>query len=79
MQNDSVNICQRCIRGIETREGPLDNTTNASNEETRESVKGKKPYKAPSFRFQTAFEVSALSCGKIGGTSQQCNTTPKFS
>jgi hypothetical protein len=56
-------------------EGPLD-TTNASNDKTREPVKGKKPYKAPSFKFQTAFETSALSCGKIGSTQTGCGGGP---
>jgi len=54
-------------------------TTHASNDKTREPVKAKKPYKAPSFRFQAAFEVSALSCGKIAGTSSACNASKKLS
>jgi hypothetical protein len=66
------------IRGIKYQEGTLD-TTNASNEKSREPLTGKKPYKAPSFRFQTAFEASALSCGKIAGTSSACNSNKKLS
>jgi hypothetical protein len=46
---------------------------------TTQPVTGKKPYKTPSFRFETVFEVSALSCGKIQGTQGACNSVPKFS
>ena len=39
----------------------------------------KKPYKAPSFRFESVFEVSALACGKIASTGGACNSNSKFS
>jgi hypothetical protein len=39
----------------------------------------KKPYETPSFRFERVFEVSALSCGKIGSTSAGCHSNPKKS
>jgi hypothetical protein len=66
------------IRGIKYQEGTLD-TTNASNEKSREPLTGKKPYKAPSFRFQAAFEVSALVCGKIDPTNPLCKSNKKLS
>jgi len=49
-------------------------TTNDSIEKSREPLTGKKTYKAPSFRFQAAFEVSALVCGKISPTQGSCNS-----
>jgi hypothetical protein len=63
---------------IEYQEGTLD-TTNASNDKSREPLTGKKPYKAPSFRFQVAFEVSALVCGKIDPTQSTCTSNRKLS
>ena len=53
----------------------MTNKTNAENTDSSgekcEAVV-KKPYKAPSFRFESAFEVSALSCGKISATEGSC-------
>jgi hypothetical protein len=66
------------IRGAEYWEGFLD-TTNVSNDKKREPVTGKKPYKKPSFKFQTVFEVSALVCGKIAATQSACNSNKKVS
>jgi hypothetical protein len=39
----------------------------------------KKPYKAPSFRFESVFEVSALSCGKVASTEGSCGSNTKYS
>jgi hypothetical protein len=39
----------------------------------------KKPYKAPSFRFETAFEVSALACGKLISLGAGCKGQRKAS
>jgi hypothetical protein len=52
---------------------------NSANEKTEPSVGTKKPYETPSFRFERVFEVSALSCGKIGSTSSGCHSNPKKS
>ena len=54
-------------------------TKNTANEKMRETTAEKKPYKAPSFRFQTAFEVSALACGKLAGTGGSCSSSKKTS
>lgn len=32
----------------------------------------KKPYSKPSFRFEQVFVTTALSCGKINSTDQNC-------
>ena len=50
------------------------NTDNTSSDKAREvaGLAAKKPYKAPSFRFESVFEVSALSCGKISPTEGNC-------
>jgi hypothetical protein len=39
----------------------------------------KKPYSTPAFRFERVFETSALSCGKIHETQQQCRHNRKRS
>jgi len=39
----------------------------------------KKPYHAPAFEFERVFEVSALSCGKLAGTSGPCHQNRKTS
>ena len=39
-------------------------------------LRAKKPYKAPSFRFESVFEVSALTCGKTAATQSDCHATP---
>jgi hypothetical protein len=51
----------------------------SSNDESRTPATNKKPYEKPSFRYEQVFVTSALSCGKIPGTSQTCNSTPKVS
>lgn len=55
-----------------------DVTNKDSPEEPRKAVV-KRPYKAPSFRFESVFEVSALSCGKISGTQDSCRRNRKAS
>jgi hypothetical protein len=42
-------------------------------------VKPKKPYHAPSFRFERVFEVSALTCGKVNPTEGSCRHNRKVS
>jgi hypothetical protein len=39
----------------------------------------KRAYVKPAFRHETVFEVMALSCGKISGTSGPCATNRKTS
>ena len=39
----------------------------------------KKPYRKPSFRFETVFETTALSCGKIDPTQVACHMNRKNS
>jgi hypothetical protein len=41
--------------------------------------KGKKLYQKPAFRYERVFETLALSCGKIAGTSFNCNSQRKTS
>jgi hypothetical protein len=41
--------------------------------------KAKKPYQKPAFRHERVFETLALSCGKMVGTSVNCNSQPKAS
>jgi hypothetical protein len=52
----------------------------STSEKPREAAASKKkPYKAPSFRFETAFEVSALACGKLSGYGGPCKGLRKAS
>jgi hypothetical protein len=42
-------------------------------------VRGKKPYQKPARRREKVFETSALACGKVSGTQQQCKQSKKQS
>ncbi len=53
--------------------------TNRDSSGERREGGVKKPYKAPSFRFESVFEVSALSCGKIAATQSSCRSNRKVS
>ena len=53
---------------------------NNANEKAPETAAGKKPYKTPSLRFESVFEVSALGCGKLTGSTQSgCHFSSKAS
>jgi hypothetical protein len=41
--------------------------------------KEKKLYQKPAFRYERVFETLALSCGKIGSTTLQCQLSRKTS
>jgi hypothetical protein len=43
-----------------------------------EPTQARKPYEKPAFRYERVFETQALSCGKIGGSSQ-CHRNKKTS
>jgi hypothetical protein len=47
--------------------------------QTGDAPTKKKPYKSPSFRFESVFEVSALSCGKTFATQGSCVHSRKAS
>jgi hypothetical protein len=56
------------------------NMDKSTSDKPREAAASKKkPYKAPSFRFETAFEVSALACGKLIGLGSSCKGLRKAS
>lgn len=55
----------------------VDMSDTKSGEPQKESVK--KPYRKPTFRFQPAFEVSALQCGKVSATQDLCSLVRKAS
>lgn len=63
---------------------PLMNRTNTTAEtlsagsEPRKTG-AKKEYKAPAYRFEKVFEVTALACGKIGPTQASCRFNRKVS
>jgi hypothetical protein len=41
--------------------------------------KAKKAYSKPTFRFERVFETTALACGKVSQTQQQCKFNRKAS
>jgi hypothetical protein len=54
-------------------------TMNDSSDNSHTSV-SKKPYEKPSFRFEQVFVTSALTCGKMtGSTDAPCKAIPKAS
>jgi len=55
------------------------NSDGNSNQKTPEQAAGKKPYKAPTLRFESVFEVSALACGKLTSTQSGCHFVQKAS
>jgi len=52
---------------------------NFSSDDASRTPANKKPYEKPTFRYEQVFVTSALSCGKISGTTATCNSTPKVS
>jgi hypothetical protein len=44
-----------------------------------ESMRNRKPYHKPAFRFERVFETQALSCGKIFSHGTSCKLNPKTS
>ena len=51
----------------------------SNKEEQKAPAPAKKPYTAPSFRYEPVFEVSALACGKVQSTQSGCNHSRKAS
>ncbi len=56
-----------------------DPATREKQQELDNKGKAKKRYQKPAFRHERVFETLALSCGKIAGTSLNCNSSPKTS
>jgi hypothetical protein len=53
---------------------------NSSSEGPRPAAIEKKPYEKPGFRYEQVFVTSALSCGKmVGSTSGECGLNQKVS
>ena len=71
-------LCERGSLEIESWGGQL-NKDNTSDEKAPEQAGAKKPYRTPSVRFESVFEVSALSCGKISSTQSSCKVSMKAS
>jgi len=56
------------------------NIDNSTKDKAREAAAStKKPYKAPSFRFEPIFEVAALACGKVFSSEGDCRFSRKAS
>jgi hypothetical protein len=54
---------------------------NSTEDKARDGAPAtaKKPYTAPSFRFESVFEISALACGKVFSTQSSCAHSRKAS
>jgi len=57
----------------------MDDPVKDGEREVPEQVTGKKPYTAPSFRFESVLEVSALTCGKVFDSQSSCVHSRKVS
>jgi hypothetical protein len=57
----------------------IDKSIMGTARQTSDAPTEKKPYKSPSFRFESVFEVSALSCGKRFATQGSCVHSRKAS
>lgn len=55
-----------------------DNQAVRKGEKTK-GARAKKSYQKPSFRHEKVFETLALACGKMAGTSAQCQSQQKSS
>jgi hypothetical protein len=53
--------------------------TREKRQQPDNAGKGKKLYQKPSFRFERVFETLALSCGKVGSSTAQCQFSRKTS
>jgi hypothetical protein len=78
LADGSGNVCESNSLENESWEGQLSNENN-SNGKIPEPATGKKPYKTPSLRFESVFEVSALACGKLTTTQSGCKFSTKAS
>jgi hypothetical protein len=56
-----------------------DSRTEKSEAAAGREQKAKKPYSTPAFRFERVFETTALACGKVSQTQQQCKFNRKAS
>jgi hypothetical protein len=72
------NLCECNHFGAESWEGQLNNDNN-SNDKIPQPAVAKKPYKTPTMRFESVFEVSALACGKLTTTQSGCKFSTKAS
>lgn len=54
-------------------------TSHEKQQPLGEVTKEKKPYRKPAFRYERVFETLALSCGKIGSSTPQCQSSRKTS
>jgi hypothetical protein len=57
---------------------PVETENTSENPPSQPKAK-KRPYTAPSFKFEKVFEVSALSCGKVFGNENSCHFSRKTS
>jgi hypothetical protein len=78
MSSIDGNLCEALYLDAESWEEQLNNDSN-SNEKIPQTAVAKKPYKTPTLRFESVFEVSALACGKLTTTQSGCKFSTKAS
>jgi hypothetical protein len=62
-----------------THEAAKDASTETTDQTPNQTTKKKLPYIKPSYRFETVFVTTALSCGKIPNTGFNCGLNSKSS
>jgi hypothetical protein len=56
-----------------------DRATREKRQQPDSAGKEKKLYQKPAFRYERVFETLALSCGKVGSSTAQCQFSRKTS
>lgn len=54
-------------------------TNQSSGQKSQAPAAKKKTYQKPAFRYESVFETTALSCGKVGPTQSSCRHNRKTS
>jgi hypothetical protein len=76
LEHTQGNICTCDALEFAQGEGLLD-TIHSANQKTPEPRGGKKLYETPPLGFESAFNVSALSYGKIFSNQRSCKASMK--
>ena len=57
----------------------MKNNKSSGQKKQEPKTTAKRPYAAPSFRFDKVFEVTALACGKAHSTEHNCRVSRRAS
>jgi len=62
-----------------THEAAKDESNETTDQTANQDTKKKLPYVKPSYRFETVFVTTALSCGKVSNAGFNCKLNNKSS